>query len=69
MFGSATLVMAPKGFSDETLEGSVYEIYGHFLEEHFDLAAESRAWKIYRRKPNQPSMFADTDTGAVRLGR
>jgi len=50
LFGSATLVMIPKQFSDETLEGSVDRIYGLYLNQHFFLVSESLKWKLYRKR-------------------
>jgi hypothetical protein len=49
MFGSVTLVMAPKYFTDFTLVGTVYRLYGPFLEEHFTPIGESVNWRLYRR--------------------
>jgi hypothetical protein len=57
MFGSATLVMFPKYFADLSSDGVIDKIYGPFLEAHFDLAGESDAWRLYRRKPGQPAMY------------
>jgi len=50
VFGSASLVMLPKSFSDRTLPDTVPRIYEPFLKAHYVLAAESRNWWLYRRK-------------------
>ncbi len=54
LFGSATLVMAPKAFSNRTLGSSEYDIYGPFLKEHFVLIDESPYWWLYQRKEQEP---------------
>jgi hypothetical protein len=62
MFGSATLVMFPKYFTDAGLIGVEDEIYGPFLKAHYDPAGESEAWRLYRRKAGEPAMFVASTT-------
>jgi hypothetical protein len=48
LFGAADLVMVPKLFTDGGMQSTVPEIYGPYLESHFQRVAESSRWKLYR---------------------
>jgi len=48
LFGAADLVMVPKFFTDGGMQTTVPEIYGPYLESHFQRVAESSRWKLYR---------------------
>ena len=48
LFGSASLVMVPKRFSDGTLTNSIRRLYGQYLDQHFRMIGESGQWQLYR---------------------
>jgi hypothetical protein len=49
LFGSSELVMVPRVFSDGSLTFSIPKIYGPYLAAHYQVAAESESWRLYRR--------------------
>jgi hypothetical protein len=54
MIGHADLIMVPKQPGDPAGFKGTWLVYGGFLTRHFNLAAESSHWYMYRRRPSNP---------------
>jgi hypothetical protein len=50
LFGHASLVMMPVAPTEEGLRLSIPRIYGTHLSSKFRLLAETRGWRLYRRR-------------------